>query len=597
MMNVRLTMTALAISSALPASAETFSQTYFFGDSQTDTGYFAPMTTKLSNPSGKFITNPDKLWSEHVADHYGTSATSVSANGTNYAVGGALAGTDTTNAQLGGITVPATTTQVANYLSKTGGKADGQALYGMTSGANNLIAAMRDPANATTLLATAATQTANAVKSLHQAGANYFIVPNVPDVGLSPSVVGTAAQAQATTATAGYNTLLQNELANSGANVVPLNMFRLMQEVAASPSTYGFDNANKAACTTSSALMCNQNTLVAQNANTQYFFADSLHPSGGGHALIGDYAVSVLEAPAKMGSIGQHLMQQNIQADNDIHRQINQLPENSNGLWVEMGQQKRYDALGDSNSIPSLSVGASFGKQGSGQTGVHLHAGYQEQQWDNGGGYNTQTIGGGLFHRHDFGKARLTALLNYDHYQIETDRRVTLGAATRKHTANGDGHRLGAGLRAAYRMQPSSQVSFVPYLGVNAQRLRTSALSEDQATLSTAMNFGKNKFESVNGEVGIHADWKFLPNTSLSGSLNYSHNFLDNQDHVSARLKTIPTLEFQLPAAATSKHLASGTIGIRHLVGGSSLNVGITGYKGSEKLKGFNAFMGVTKNF
>lgn len=598
-MKAHLTLIALAMTS-VTTYANAFNQTYFFGDSQTDTGYLGNLTSQVSNPSGKFITNPDKVWAEHVADYYGTSAKSIRENGTNYAVGGALAGDDTVNTAFGvNVTIPATTTQVANYLTSTGGKANPNALYGMTSGANNLLAAQQNPTNATALLTTTANQTASAINSLHNAGAKYIIAPNVPDVGLSPRVrdLGATAQAATTQATSGYNALLTSELAKSDANVIPLNMFHLMQEVAANPSEYGFSNVTGRACSVSEAVLCNQNTLVEANANNSYFFADGLHPTGAGHALIGDYAISVLTAPTQMSSITHNLAQQGSQYNQHLYRQIDTLPENSNSVWVQAGGEKHSNDLGSHQKTPNISLGMSLGDQ-SRQFGVHLHGGKQEQDWQNGGGYDTQIIGGGAFYRQDFGNIRITGMAGYDHYKIETERHIKLGSATRIHQANGEGLRVSAGVRGAYRIKPTANLSVMPYVSINTQRVDMDAMNENQPDSSTAMAFGKMKHKSVNGEVGVNANWQVAPKTSISGGLNFSHNFADQEEQVSARLRSISSLEFELPAAQLGKNMTTVAIGVQHLIGNStSLTAGVSGYRGSHDAKGTNMFVGVNHHF
>ena len=122
----------------------------------------------------------------------------------------------------------------------------------------------------------------------------------------------------------------------------------------------------------------------------------------------------------------------------------------------------------------------------------------------------------------------MNAQFGYEHLKLDTSRTVKLGAATRRHQANADGYRMSVGVRGGYRFSAlNDKLAFEPYLGANAQRLQIGQLSEDQSSLSTAMLFSKIKRESVNGEVGVNAEWRFLPNTSFSGSLNFSHNFFE----------------------------------------------------------------------
>ena len=90
----RLLAAALAMAAAMPAAAQDapFSQTVFFGDSLTDAGYFRPLLPANVQPvTGQFTTNPSLVWSQFLADYYGTraDANGNGQTGTNYAAGGA----------------------------------------------------------------------------------------------------------------------------------------------------------------------------------------------------------------------------------------------------------------------------------------------------------------------------------------------------------------------------------------------------------------------------------------------------------------------------------------------------------------------------
>ncbi|HVQ34256.1 MAG TPA: hypothetical protein VMS49_09985, partial [Lysobacter sp.] len=66
---VRHLLAAALAFAALPAAAQTYSQTVFFGDSLTDAGWYRPTLIQVAGPSaailGKFSTNPTLVWSEH----------------------------------------------------------------------------------------------------------------------------------------------------------------------------------------------------------------------------------------------------------------------------------------------------------------------------------------------------------------------------------------------------------------------------------------------------------------------------------------------------------------------------------------------------
>lgn len=600
-MKTRFSLMALMVTSITAHAQTPFNQTYFFGDSQTDSGYFAKIANQINSPSGKFVTNPDKVWAEHFADYYGTSAKSISENGTNYAAGGALSGTDMPHPQFTGVTIPSAATQINNYLQSTGGKANPNALYTITSGANDLLVAQQNPSNATEAIKTAAKQKIDAINKLHDAGAKYIIVPNVPDIGASPyaRVGGKPVQQAVTEASSGYNTLFTGELINSKANIIPWDVFHLIQEVTNNPNEYGFKNATSTACDPTvapSSLLCNQKTLVEPNANKDYFFADNLHLSGSGQEIVSDYAISVMQAPAQMNSITHHLAQQGTQATQQLHRQIDALPSQASSAWLEVGGEKHQNNAGNNQSTPYLSAGVGFGNQ-SRKLGVHLRSSKQKQDWQNGGGYDTKIVGGGLFYRQNFGKIRMTGAVDYDHYSLETNRHVQLGAANRIHKADSKGSRINGSLRGAYHIKPNENLSLNPYLGINTQRIDIDSINEDQPDLSTSMTFSKMKHKSVNGEVGMNANWQVAPRTLLSGSLNFSHNFAKPEEYVAARLRTVSSLQFKLPATEPNKNTTTAAIGVRHLIGNTSLTAGVSGYRGSKDVKGANVFMGVNHHF
>src|SRR5690606_28938924 len=155
--------------------------------------------------AGRFTTNPGYVWAEYLAKHYDRYAlpNGNGQGGDNYAVGGARVDVDTVGA-LGA--TPSLTTQLGTYLASTGGKADANALYSVWGGANDLFAiAAGAPVQAT--IAQAVTGQVGMVGALKLAGAQYVLVPTLPDIGLTPSSVagGPLAMAQGTALATAYN--------------------------------------------------------------------------------------------------------------------------------------------------------------------------------------------------------------------------------------------------------------------------------------------------------------------------------------------------------------------------------------------------------
>lgn len=139
-MHHRFIVSALALSLSCAAHAASFSGTYFFGDSLTDSGAYAGLVPA----GGKFTTNPGLVWSEFLANAYGTTATANNPNnptilspGTNYAQGGAQVNTGPGYGGSIATTALSVHQQVTNFLAANP-TADSHALFGLWAGANDI---------------------------------------------------------------------------------------------------------------------------------------------------------------------------------------------------------------------------------------------------------------------------------------------------------------------------------------------------------------------------------------------------------------------------------------------------------------------------
>src|SRR5436190_1281513 len=116
----RLTGAVLAIlcSAATAHAGQTFDNAVAFGDSLSDNGNLSssPQLAALfpGQAPTRFTTNPGKVAVELVAQHYGYTLQPSSEGGTDYAWGGALAATQTSEY---GATVYSTQQQLNDYLA------------------------------------------------------------------------------------------------------------------------------------------------------------------------------------------------------------------------------------------------------------------------------------------------------------------------------------------------------------------------------------------------------------------------------------------------------------------------------------------------
>ncbi|MEO6154886.1 MAG: SGNH/GDSL hydrolase family protein, partial [Thermomonas sp.] len=320
-MKAKLSRTVLAAALALAAmplyaqNQPTFTQTVFFGDSLTDSGFYRPFLIQTQGPSaglvGQFTTNPGLVWAQFLADYYGTDAspawglttTGIAAGtGTNYAAGGATfkagPGFPPTPPTQYAPTIP---TQVAAYLSGNGGVADPGALYTVWGGANDLFFHLNGLSTQAQFLGAAGTEVA-LIGTLTQAGARYILVPTIPDVGRTPFGLsqGAAGSAGITALVQAYNQTLFGGLASANLRVIPLDTFNFIRELSSAPATYGFSNVTGMACFgVPSSLVCSPSTTVPGGAES-YAFADSVHPTTAAHRLLGQFAVSVIEGPRQI---------------------------------------------------------------------------------------------------------------------------------------------------------------------------------------------------------------------------------------------------------------------------------------------------------
>ncbi len=204
MKNCRISMLAAGIALALNAGslkALEFSDTYFFGDSLTDSGAYK------GNPDAsgdaKFTTSPARVWAEHLADFFGNEAAAnnpgnpdnTDPEGTNYAQGGAQVtnpfGVGQTPSPQGATPISG---QVDYYLGKRN-QADRNALYSIWGGANDvffnmgLVGVGLPPGEAALSMANSAQELLGQVDRLSNAGARYILVANLPDIGATPAML------------------------------------------------------------------------------------------------------------------------------------------------------------------------------------------------------------------------------------------------------------------------------------------------------------------------------------------------------------------------------------------------------------------------
>jgi outer membrane lipase/esterase len=583
----RLLAAALALAAA-PAFAGTFSNTIFFGDSLTDSGFYRNFLIQPSplvppNPSnalvGRFTTNPGLVWSEYLANFYGTNAapawsltntgTRVPGTGTNYAAGGATVvpgpgfpPTPPTSF------APSLTTQVNAYLG--GGAADPNALYTVWGGANDLFFTLNGATTPAQFLGSAAAQV-GLVGALENAGARYILVPTMPDVGLTPFGLsqGAAGSAGITALVDAYNQTLFGGLAQQNLRVIPLDTYHLLHEISADPGAYGFNSATIPACAGTS--------LTCVSTGSGRAFADGVHPSTEAHQIIAQYAVSILEAPRQMALLPNSASMVGRSRAERVAAHTGKPDADGMKWWSDLrGDFQRYDD-GDiyDGAGPTLSFGVDWS---SGDLVYGAFAGYGRQSEDfghNGGSFDQTDLSlGGFIGWYADNGAWVNGQLSWSQVDFDIDRKVTLGQAVRKHSSSADGDNLTAGVSAGWDFGDGA-LRHGPVLSLLAQRIEIDGFKENHADLSTSLAYPDQSFDSLIGSVGWQASYAISEQFQPYARLTVDREFEDADEEAQAQLQSMPdTAPYAVPGVQFDQDYGTLTFGARTKVFGLEANIG-----------------------
>jgi outer membrane lipase/esterase len=309
----------LALAAAHAAQAGSL---YVFGDSLSDTGNLYKLIGQPPPPyyEGRFSNGP--VWVEYLPGLTGLSFTTAN----DYAYGGAYTGDLTyggTNygdniedASIPGANLPGVNDELTQFAA-TGQRFGRNDVVTLWIGANNYFFYSNfveaDPADATAIVTQAVTTTVGQLTSdattLIGLGARTLIVPNLPDLGVTPDYNSSAQSAALGDAfSINHNTVMPVYMEmlhqQTGANIIVLNEEQLLNTVIANPAAYGFSNVTQACIDVAT---CVTGSTATQNT---YLFWDGVHPTTAAQDIIAKYAAASLTAldgntvPAQLGTTG-----------------------------------------------------------------------------------------------------------------------------------------------------------------------------------------------------------------------------------------------------------------------------------------------------
>jgi len=287
-----------------------------FGDSLSDTGDAFALGRENNTPpdySADSLLIPDdayargghhftngSTWVEDLARPLGLAADvspalrDSNSRATNYAVGGARAHDDGKNIDL--------SAEVQDFLGDSGGSAGSDALYVIEIGGNDVrdaLGAALVGGSPLTIIDSGVTATGTNIGILYGAGARKFLVWNVANIGLTPSVrtLDTQFPGAGIAATAGVLTQVYNaELAGflaalpqtlPGIEILQFDLYGEANLIHANPASFGLTDVDHACITPDiPPFIC--------KSPDDYFFWDGVHPTKTVHAIIAEDVARLL---------------------------------------------------------------------------------------------------------------------------------------------------------------------------------------------------------------------------------------------------------------------------------------------------------------
>lgn len=579
------------------ASAAAYSGMVVFGDSLSDAGQFSIGTNPIrfttqvgpgynfagtelyGNTSPMFINDMLGL-SSQVASTSPLRQALGQADGDNWAVGGY-----TTQQIYNSITQPAGS--VAGPRTRdgylTGGRVvDSNTLFYVNGGGNDFLQGL--VVSIPTAQA-AAGRLADSVQVLNNAGGRYFMVPLLVDVP-SPSTGGLFDPAQYALAQA-FNGELLRRLSLIDAEIIPLNVPLLYQEVLANPGLYGFDASQNllATCfysvTLTGATGCGNATWGAAGATpdpSKLIYADLVHPTTAMQKILADQGFSILSAPWEV-SLLPEAANASLRASHD---QLRGQWQGDWGNWQNVGQWRGF--LGGGTQHHNFDD-ADTSASGNGDSyGLHAGGSYRlDEQWRVGAAINIQQqklelgprdseyslrsyLASAFAQYHDglvWFDGTLTA--GYVDYH-DLERRFSMGITTRTEKGDTDGYLFALGGRLGVELGVAdTALKISPFISADYAHLQVNGYDEKGAS-STALSYADQKRESQRLGAGVQARYQFSEATAVFGEISREKEFGDNSSDVKMELNSVRGLDFRLKGYEPDDRLTRFSLGAQHRI-------------------------------
>ena len=595
-MNVRTGLAAAAalLLGATVASAQAFNQAVIFGDSTVDSGFYKALPNPgggaqfntdwpigVAHGAGAPTTSPGLMNSQDLAAFFGLLANpSNQPGGTNFATSGAKDVTVNTGATGGFQQAIPTVNQIANYLAASGGVANPNAIYLISSGGNDVSFALGQtgtgpfPTNPTAYVTSAATSLATAVKSLQAAGARYIIVPDLP---YSFPTNNAAEQALKLT----YSQAQWSALSAAGVSFIPADWNSVRLAILANPSSFGFINigtgAGQMACsqpagiTTAWALLCSSDPLapshlVAPNADQFDLFADDQHMTTAGQKIQADYFYSLIVAPSMISMLAEAPLKTRAALVDTIYNQITrgdrQRGPTGFNVWTSIDASSlAIDNYPGFPSDPGVPVYGSAGFDyawGPWLVGGAITLGGQKASFaQNFGSFTQDEFAASAYGGWRSGPLWTLAIGSVGTIHYDVNRTVPIGITLQNNAATTNGTNLSLASFSGYDMV-SGIFTHGPVAGIVLQRVDVNGFIESGSF--TSLGFADQTRDSAVTALGYRASVALGPWQPF-GQIMWDHELASLDRLITASLTTIAAPSYSMPAVVLGRDWAAATLG------------------------------------
>lgn len=522
------TLVALALASVLTAlvqaqpAARTFTSTFVFGDSLSDTGnlFAAIGTPPPPYFNGRFSNGP--VYADILVPGIQNALTAPSTvnRNLNFAFAGATA--------IGSTPIPASLPVQVGLYQARGITAAPTDLYIVLAGANDVLNTIGNPATQNDPAVSAAGRAAAAsvvssVQALAASGARNVVVLNLPNLAQTPRfTTGSAAAANslAQSGTLAFNEALKGNLGGaafpSGMNITLVNLQAFLNVMVRNPAAFGFTVTNRSIL----------DILTAGGTPGPadgFIFFDSIHPTTKTHAILAGALQEMLNPEFVLGTAGTQgtaLISVADMAADSVDSRLDRVRVGTNRHSADgyisyshqdagrkfNGYQPGFDFIArvytagfDVQYRPGVIVGLAFNQE---TVNSNIKSGIGR------GSFKLTGTSGVAYAQLKSGANFAEASLSYGGQDIRQISRTTALGGFRT-TGENTGSRYGASIKVG-RDFHGETMHFTPFVGLRYMRGRIDRYSETGVT-GLDFAYGEQDLRSLGSQFGANFDFAVNP--------------------------------------------------------------------------------------